>query len=209
MDKTKLLADYLGISEDEITNLYDDVYEYDDKEYLVVDKNEALDYVYDDIQSLMDDIGLDAFTPDFREWIVENCIESNYFDNWVVEDLEQLAEEYDMEGTLADECWSNGYISDEDIDDNGEYIGDGDLQKIYVDGRLEDINNSLQTSLDYVADNFGWEIIEETVKNNLDSLDMDAIVKECIELDGIAHFLAGYDGKEIDLGDGYFAYRNN
>ena len=209
MDKIELLANYLEVNEDEITNLYDDVYEYEDEEYLVVDEDQALDYVYEDIQSLIDDIGLDAFTPDFRDWIVENCIDPDYFDDWVVEDLKQLAEEYDMEGTLADECWSNGFISDEDIDGDGEYIGDGDLQEIYVEGRLEDINNSLQTSLDYVADNFGWEIIEETVQNNLDILDMDTIVKECIEWDGVAHFLARYDGKEIDLGDGYFAYRCN
>ncbi len=209
MNKAKLLANYLDISEDEITNLYDDVYEYDNEEYLVVDEDEAWNYVYDDIKSLMDDMGLDAFTPDFKDWIVENCIDPDYFDDWVVEDLEQLAEEYDMEGTLVDECLSSGYIDDEDIDEDGEYIGDGDLQEIYVEGRLEDINNEAQTSVDYIADNLGWEIINKNVQNNLDSLDMDAIVQECIEWDGVAHFLARYDGEEIDLGDGYFAYRYN
>lgn len=40
-------------------------------------------------------------------------------------------------------------------------------------------------------------------------VDMEKIVEECIRLDGIAHFIAMYDGKEIDLGNGLYAYRVN
>jgi hypothetical protein len=37
----------------------------------------------------------------------------------------------------------------------------------------------------------------------------DAIIDECIEWDGIAHFIARYDGDEIELNGGFFAYRIN
>ena len=38
---------------------------------------------------------------------------------------------------------------------------------------------------------------------------IDKIVDEAIKWDGIAHFISRYDGKEIDLGNGLYAYRQN
>ena len=38
---------------------------------------------------------------------------------------------------------------------------------------------------------------------------MDEVVDQCIYLDGIAHFIATYDGKEHELGNDLFAYRTN
>lgn len=45
------------------------------------------------------------------------------------------------------------------------------------------------------------------IDNN--AIDMEKVVEECIDQDGIAHFIASYDGNEIDLGNGLFAYRTN
>lgn len=39
--------------------------------------------------------------------------------------------------------------------------------------------------------------------------DLDAFVADAIASDGRAHFLARYDGNEIELDGGFFAYRDN
>jgi hypothetical protein len=40
-------------------------------------------------------------------------------------------------------------------------------------------------------------------------IDMDEVVDQCIYEDGIAHFIARYDGEEHELGNGLYAYRTN
>lgn len=62
--------------------------------------------------------------------------------------------------------------------------------------------------IEYAKQLFDKKGFENFVKEQ-DALDMDAIVSEAISQDGIAHFIASYDGNEIDLGNGLFAYRVN
>jgi hypothetical protein len=38
-------------------------------------------------------------------------------------------------------------------------------------------------------------------------IDVDDVVRDAIGTDGRGHFLAGYDGHEVELRDGFFAYR--
>lgn len=63
-------------------------------------------------------------------------------------------------------------------------------------------------SLEYLEDNYGRDFLVHYVQEN-DLLNVRAIAEECVRIDGIAHFLAFYDGEEIDLGEGYVAYRRN
>lgn len=143
----------------------------DGKEYLVVDENEAYQYAKDDIESIFDDLGLESFTPNFQEWIIQNAIDENY--------LNQTAEEE------AD------YYEQEGEPETAEYFRNmiGNPQKI----------------INHLRDIYGKDI------NNIvkDYIDIEKVVDEAIKWDGIAHFVARYDGKEIDLGNGLFAYRTN
>lgn len=67
MEKIEALAELLGVDESEITQGYDDsVYEVSDgREYLVLTEDEADDAYYDSEMSLIDDIGIEGFTPKF------------------------------------------------------------------------------------------------------------------------------------------------
>jgi len=57
-------------------------------------------------------------------------------------------------------------------------------------------------------DTFGDDELAEVVKyNNL--VDIEKVADEVISLDGLGHILSYYDGVEIDLGNGLFAYRTN
>lgn len=39
--------------------------------------------------------------------------------------------------------------------------------------------------------------------------DVDAFVSDAVSIDGRGHFLSGYDGEEVELNGGLFAYRCN
>ena len=39
--------------------------------------------------------------------------------------------------------------------------------------------------------------------------DLDHLIGDAIKCDGRGHFLAGYDGDELELGNDFFAYRTN
>jgi hypothetical protein len=56
------------------------------------------------------------------------------------------------------------------------------------------------------------EAMYEDASDAFESLigdDMDAFVYDSIGADGRGHFLAGYDGEEIELAGDYYAYRVN
>lgn len=166
------LSKHLGV--DVKKSEYDDnIYETEDgEEYYVGSYDEAYEYAKQDIQSLFDDMGMDSFTPDFQDWIYENAIDEDYFDNLLEE------EKY--------------YYTEEEPDEDMVNMIDG------YEG------NGRQ----YVEDNFGKEELQRMVKEH-NLVDIDRVAKEAIDIDGIAHFIARYDGNEIDLGDGLYAYRQN
>lgn len=62
----------------------------------------------------------------------------------------------------------------------------------------------------FVALAEGYEKSNEAIMaliNNAGS--MDEFVQECIDADGRGHFVANYDGDEIELENDYYAYRVN
>ena len=74
------------------------------------------------------------------------------------------------------------------------------LVDIYLDG----IDNYADEFRSIYGDN---EFLTAIKKRDL--VDLDKVVEEAIDVDGIAHFIARYDGEEIELNDDLFAYRTN
>ena len=62
-------------------------------------------------------------------------------------------------------------------------------------------------------DTLRYELIgdEDSFWNYIDpyGIDRDKIIEEAISWDGVPHFLSYYDGEEIELPNGYYAYRLN
>lgn len=219
MEKIEALAELLGVDESEITQGYDDsVYEVSDgREYLVLTEDEADDAFYDSEMSLIDDIGIEGFTPSFQERIFTEFADTDWFEDAYREMYESYS--YDIEyesddvygNRLVRECYEAGLIDDDDfgVDENGDVN--------YEDCLLD--TDDLATRLtDYLVDTvddfveqykfeFGEEQLSEVVKRyNL--VDWDAVIEETKELDGRGSMLAGYDGIEIDYDD-YYIYRTN
>lgn len=219
MEKIEALAELLGVDESEITQGYDDsVYEVSDgREYLVLTEDEADDAFYDSEMSLIDDIGIEGFTPSFQNRILTEFADTDWFEDAYREMYESYS--YDIEyesddvygNRLVRECYEAGLIDDDDfgVDENGDVN--------YADCLLD--TDDLATRLtDYLVDTvddfveqykfeFGEEQLSEVVKRyNL--VDWDAVIEETKELDGRGSMLAGYDGIEIDYDD-YYIYRTN
>lgn len=218
-ERRRLLAEYLGINPKEIQVTSPRWHDWDTEfrtplgTFWVLNEDEAKEATYADIENCMDDLGLDSFTEGFVDWILDNAVDDDWFDTCCKEDYENYAADIEgeedrtgrgYENRLVEECVSNGLISERDIVD-GKYTGKEDLQELLANYLYEDAGNYGSYAKWYLRE-FGAKEFNYLIKQGIISIDMDAIVDECIEEDGKAHFIARYDGKEVEL-DGYYAYK--
>lgn len=208
-ERIQALAKYLDIDPSEISNIYDYEFETPEGDYLVVDEDEARQLAEDNIENFIDEFGIEGFTEDFKQWIENNALDTDWFIDAVTESMEAYADDIENESS-SDDRFENRLeeeMYDEDI------IDDDDLENGYDfdSSRFDFINrlvNNAGDPIDYCRDNFGSDWISQAAKQN-NLYDIDEIVDEAINWDGVAHFIAVYDGNEIELGNGLFAYRTN
>ena len=165
----KALANYLDIPLEDLDYVGDDIYETQDTSYIVCDEDEAHKKAVDEIKMLIDDMGLDAFTPHFKDWIINNAIDEDAIDDIIEQEIEYF----------------------EDDEDNPDML-------TYLKGL-----NTLDDKVNYIKDLYG-DSLAIWAK---DYIDVDKVADEAISEDGVAHFIARYDGEEVDLGNNLFAYR--
>lgn len=214
--RAKALADYLGVDVDTIRNTYDNTYETEDgEEYLVVDEDEAYGLAKESIESYIDELGISGFTEGFQDWIKMNALDADWFEDALRESEEFYVDDIESESSntyanrLIEEMVDAGILDESDLDEDGLDVNEGvdiyDKKSEYVDYLVENAGDPF----DWYVDNFGEEELDALIKEGTISIDTDAIVDEAIDLDGIAHFIATYDGDEIELDDGWYAYRTN
>ena len=165
----KALANYLDIPLEDLDYVGDDIYETQDTSYIVCDEDEAYKKAVDEIKMLVDDMGLDAFTPHFKDWIIDNAIDEDAIDDIIEQEIEYF----------------------EDDEDNPDML-------TYLRGL-----NTLDDKVNYIKDLYG-DSLAIWAK---DYIDVNKVADEAISEDGVAHFIAQYDGEEVDLGNNLFAYR--
>lgn len=213
-ERIKALATYLGVEEDEITEGYrGDIFNVNGREYLVVDEDEADGIIADDIENLIDDMGLEAFTPAMQDWIVENAVgNTEWFDDALEEDMNYYVDD------LSDDEVVEEAINYNVIDEDDAYIEDEDgNQEINPDLDIEDLGEKLVQELideqddayTWYVDNFGENSVRDLIKDGTLTLYYQAIADEVIRWDGRGNSLASYDGNEIELDNGLYAYRLN
>lgn len=67
----------------------ENVYETDDgEEYLVATEDQAYEYAKDEIKNVWDDLGLESFTDNFREWILENAVDQDFVNQVLDEEID-------------------------------------------------------------------------------------------------------------------------
>lgn len=212
-EEKKRLANYLGINPADLQS--GSGYSYttkDGREYLVETEEEAYKETRNYIIDTMKELGFEAFTKGFRYWILDNAIDETYFKNTYrdchylfADDLARTPSSHGYENELIDDMVSSKLLTAKDFRVvDGVKVVDRDLDALkqeYVEDLLDDVSSIYKW-----LDDFGWDDLFRFATDN-DAIDYDVITDECISKDGRGHFLASYDGKEIDLGNGLFAYR--
>lgn len=194
-DKRKALANYLDVDVEDVVQTYDEnnfEVQSTGEEYIVADYDTAYDLAEQDVINTIDDLGIDAFTPYFQEWIMDYAVKEDWFKDALAESQRYYYEDMD-EDEFIEVCKENNISPDDEnaIDE---------LVDIYLDG-IDDYADEFRSA-------YGDSEFSTAVKEN-DLIDLDKVVEEAISVDGIAHFIAGYDGEEIELNDDLFAYRTN
>lgn len=219
-EKIMALADFLELKPEEIKqseydeNTFVTDNEYVEEEYLVFDDyDDAEEAAKQDVLSLFDDLGLDSFTESARSYIIDNFMDRDFFSDALKENFENYADEiedendYEYENRLVKECVDAGIITEEEAE-NEEYDM-GELKEKYVDYYCDDWKGK---EADYFIDNFGS--LDEAFGRDIveSNLDLNAMAEWAVEEDGVAHFIARYDGKENEHeydGTTYWIYRTN
>lgn len=216
-DKIKALANFKGCEMSDITYTGDksrpyatDEFEVDGETYVVMDEDEAEYECRDRIESDIKEMGLQAFSENFQEWILDNAIDQDYLRGIYENDQYAFAEDFANEpgeigaNRLIDECIDLGIISKDDLDENGEY--DEDLVDAFVEASVYDADILYDGNFaQWYIEQFGVDDFKELCTSGAVDFDTDMIIDEVISRDGFAN-LAGYDGVDNEL-DGYHIFR--
>ena len=196
-EKIKVLAEFLGISEEEISKGYrDNIFETSDgEEYLVVTDEEADDEFYNYEAELIDELGLDAFSDWAKDYIIENCVDTEWFENFYYEDYESYANDIETESASSDEYENR--LEEEMAEAECTTIEE------FVEYMVDRIRDDLVGQFEF---DFGKDTLRDVI-SRYNLLDTDAVVDYIKEQDGRG-ILAGYDGIENEEGE-YFIYRIN
>ena len=196
-ERIKVLAEFLGIEESEILKGYrDNIFETSDgEEYLVVTDEEADDEFYDYEAELIDELGLDAFSDWAKDYIIENCVDTEWFENFYYEDYESYANDIETESASSDEYENR---LEEEMSEAGV-----DTKEDFVEYMVDGIRNDLVGQFEF---DFGKDQLADVV-SRYNLLDMDAVIDYIKEEDGRG-IIANYDGVENEEGE-YFIYRIN
>lgn len=218
--RTKALADYFDVEESSIKfNEADDTFELEDgRVYLVLTEQEAHDKAVEEIESFLDTEGLGVFTEDFMDYVISRFVDEDWFRDALKESneyyLNDIASESDSVygNRLIAELYDDGFLEDadfeEDEDGNIDYttlkdsVDLDDITEDYVEYLVNRDGDPIES---YIS-NFGKDdFYTAVIDHNL--LDISETAEEAIDWDGVAHFIASYDGDELELEDDYYAYR--
>lgn len=169
---------------------------------------------------------------DAQRYVLEMLEGTQYFNqDWLNSHLDWDTVRDTMEG-IYDE-WNSSYAYDIEWESDDEY--DNRLIKELVEYGIIDENqakdqkyieenkdlliqkfaneltesqlNEGRAGLDHFEDNFGKEQLSDLIRNN-NFIDFEKASEDAVYMDGVAHFIAGYDGVEHMIGDAYI-YQTN
>ena len=198
MKKIEALAKFLGIEASEIEedmNNHKYFKTEDGEEYMVLTDDEAEKTFYDYESDLIEECGLDAFTDWARDYIIENCLDVDWFEDFYYVDCEGYVNDIETESASSEEYANR-------------------LEEEMAEAECADVDEFIDYLVDSISDDFvgnfkfdfGEEMLTEVVMNN-NLLDIDAVIDYIKEEDGRG-IIANYDGVENKEGE-YYIYRTN
>ena len=151
----------------------------------VLDDSEADEAFVSYQKDSLEDFGLTQFSSLAKDYIMENCVDVDWFEDCMREYYENYVEELKQENRLEDE------MNEVEVEDEEEFI--------------EHLCGQWHDGIEWYMEQYGTEECEIAIESN-NLYDTDKVIEYVKEHDGRG-CLALYDGQEIELQDGYFAYR--
>ena len=185
-------------------------YEAENEEWAVTDNYKEVEAaVKEDIKDLLDDLGVDALMWDNMGGI-ENYLDSKWFEEARQESNESYAE--DILSSEPERFIEEAKELKLDTDYAGYELNDpeGDHSAAISDFAEAMKEQQEENPIEWYINNFGKDSIKDLIKAGHISFDIDAIVKEVMELDGPGHVISVYDGKMIEKdhnGKTYYLFR--
>lgn len=197
VDNTKLEATLVKcelVEDIESISINGDYIETDLGEFLIFDNyTDAENEAVAQCKQIMEDCGLSDSL--IFEAEIQGLINESWFEEYWEELHECIAYEESIQYIATDEEMEqleNGELSEEEIRDN------------YFNSLQDSIKGQEMEEYKY---QFGEQNFQDIlIREGL--IDIDALAQWCVDMDGVAHYLASYDGEEIEE-NGYYIYRVN
>ena len=188
LNKIKAICNFKEMSINDLEEINENIFTIDSEEYYVLTDKEAQE-MYEEMQKeLINEMGLEGFAPFAQEYIINNCLNMNYFNGALNEYNTEYV--YDM---YEDEL--------EEMFDIWEVTNKEDL--------IVKLNNQYKNGLEFFKEIYSdREILNIIDKNYL--MDIDKVIEYCQEIDGRGHIISTYDGEEniIEVNNiDYYIYR--
>ena len=166
-----------------------------EQEYLVYEtEKEAEEAAVEQMKDLLESEGISFLNWGYMCTDISNFVDVDWFDTAKRENyeayVEDIAEEWEGDRTrLEVEMEEAGCETEEEYVD---YLCDG-----------------WPDSVEWFRSSFGESELDQIAINHPEVVDLDKLAQYVVDTDGVANTLAGYDGKEIELYKGGYAYRVN
>lgn len=212
--KKEELAKYLNIDIDEVDDGYDDNhFENGREEWMVLTEDESYDEFKDWEMSLIDDLGIEAFTENFQNHILENCIDESWFKEVAEEESQYYIEEMDDEELID---YAHDHNIAEDVE-NTENLSEREIEKIREECEEEYAQNILDQGVsEYFENIYGRNWAKELGDTITKQIDWEQVIEDLYDRDSrdtLWGSMASYDGEVHEIGkvDGewLYAYRTN
>ena len=216
-DEPEVTEDKLEVTElsTDSGRKYYDISTEDGEEYIVTDHDTARELAEADVREIYDDLGLESFAPDYKDYILTNFVNDDPFCDAMHESDESYVDDIKSEGSdeyesrFVEELVERGIASKDDLEERDGVLAlkDG-LEDEMTDKFVESMDADYDDATQWFMDNFGEKEFRDFAERN-NALDVDRMVEDVVDTDGIAHFIASYDGAELELDDEMYAYRIN
>ena len=216
-DEPEVTEDKLEVTElsTDSGRKYYDISTEDGEEYIVTDHDTARELAEADVRETYDDLGLESFAPDYKDYVLTNFVNDDPFWDAMHESDESYVDDIKSEGSdeyesrFVEELVERGIASKDDLEERDGVLAlkDG-LEDEMTDKFVESMDEDYDDATQWFMDNFGKKEFRDFAERN-NALDVDRMVEDVVDTDGIAHFIASYDGAELELDDDMYAYRIN
>jgi hypothetical protein len=174
---------------------------YDDAYNTAVDNLER--DLEDDPETYMNDFFLGYIDRNKAEnYFTEVYNEMNY--NYT-QDIQSESSDRGYENRLVDELIERDIITESKAEEEG-YDGSDHIDE-FIENMTNDQIDEGGGGYDYYELNFGEDEAKRLAVDNF-LIDTRRASEEAVNIDGVGHYLSGYDSNEIELPSGAYAYRN-